>query len=159
MHALEVIIETPKTSHFKYKYNEKKEWFEVGKALPAGLGFPYDFGFIPGTKAEDGDPIDVLIFSEFTFLQGTLLTCNILGAIKAEQRSKKIITRNDRILAVPEVEGMSAIYKSINDISKEVLKEIENFFVYYNKMEDKEFRSLGILTAKQSWEIIKKKQL
>ena len=84
MDAIEVIVETPKGSQFKYKYDTIKERFEVNKALPVGLVFPYDFGYIPGTKGEDGDPLDVLIFSEFSFLQGTMIECRVIGSMKAE---------------------------------------------------------------------------
>src|SRR5678816_35597 len=84
MDTIEVIVETPKGSPFKYKYDPKKEWFAVHKALPVGLNFPYDFGFIPGTKGDDGDPLDVLIMSEFSFIQGSMIECKVIGSMKAK---------------------------------------------------------------------------
>src|ERR1043165_8808322 len=136
MKIINVIIETPKGSHFKYKYDPSTKYFEVYKSLPEGLTFPYDFGFIPKTKGQDGDPLDVLVFSEYSFLHKTVLPCRILGAIKAEQSKdetkKQKLIRNDRILVTPEVPGLVSPYKTCEDISPEKLKEIEDFFVYYN---------------------------
>ena len=62
-HTPNVVIETPQGSRGKYRYDERSGLFELTKIMPAGMEFPYDFGFVPGTKkAEDGDPLDVLVF-------------------------------------------------------------------------------------------------
>ncbi len=147
MHALEIIVETPKGSPFKYKYDPKKKWFQVHKMLPVGLIFPFDFGFIPGTKAEDGDPLDILVLSEFSFTQGCMVNCNVIGSIKAEQTEGK------------KTKGLYPDYKSLEDIQKEKMKEIKNFFIYYNLMENKTFSPIEILTAKETWKIIKQQRL
>ena len=158
MDTIRVIVETLKGSPFKYKYDTIREKFEVNKALPVGLVFPYDFGFIPGTKGEDGDPLDILIFSEFSFLQGSMVECKVIGSMKAEQTSGKETIRNDRIFVTPDIKGFFSVYESLKDIQKEKLKEIESFFIYYNAMQDKIFKPLGILSAKQTMRIIKKHQ-
>ena len=158
MDTIEVIVETPKGSQFKYKYDTIRERFEVNKALPVGLVFPYDFGYIPGTKGEDGDPLDVLILSEFSFLQGTLIECRVMGSMKAEQTEGKETIRNDRIFVTPDIKGFYPVYESLKDIQKEKLKEIESFFIYYNSMQDKIFKPLGILSAKETMKIIEKHQ-
>lgn len=59
-----VVIETPKHSHNKYKFEEKLGAFTLHGVLPEGMSFPYDFGFLPSTKAEDGDPLDVLLLMD-----------------------------------------------------------------------------------------------
>ena len=158
MTTIEVIVETPKGSQFKYKYDTEKERFEVHKALPVGLVFAYDFGFIPGTKGDDGDPLDVLIFSEFSFLQGSILQCNVIGSMKAEQTDGKETIRNDRIFVTPDIKGFYPVYESLKDIQKEKLKEIESFFIYYNALQDKIFKPLGTLSAKETMRIIKEHQ-
>ena len=158
MQALEIVVETPKGSPFKYKYDPKKEWFEVYKMLPVGLAFPFDFGFIVNTKGEDGDPLDALILSEFSFLQGSMIKCNVIGALKAEQTEENKAVRNDRIFVKPGIKGLYPDYGSLEDIQKEKMKEIENFFIYYNLMEGKTFKPLGILTANETWKLIKKQR-
>jgi inorganic pyrophosphatase len=158
MDTIEVIVETPKGSQFKYKYYQKKEWFTLHKALPVGLIFPYDFGFIPGTKGDDGDPLDVLIFSEFSFIQGSMIECIVMGGMKAEQTEEKETIRNDRIFAYPKLKGFYSVYDSIEDVQYEKLKEIENFFIYYNAMQKKTFKPLGILSAKETLKLIKQQR-
>jgi len=66
--------------------------------------------------------------------------------------------RNDRIFVVPDINGLYPVYKSLKDIQKEKLKEIESFFIYYNAMQDKIFKPLGTLNAKQTMSIIKRHQ-
>lgn len=158
MDKIKVIVETPKGSQFKYKYDPKKKWFTVHKALPVGLIFPYDFGFIPETKGEDGDPLDVLILSEFSFLQGSMLECRIIGSMKAEQSDGKEMIRNDRIFVYPDLKGFYPVYDSMEDIQEEKLKEIENFFIYYNAMQKKSFKPLGILNEKDTLKLIKQQR-
>ncbi len=158
MDTIEVIVETPKGCQFKYKYEPEKELFSLHKVLPVGLVFPYDFGFIPQTTGEDGDPLDVLIFSEFSFIQGSLIQCKVMGSMKAEQSEDGETIRNDRIFVYPELKGFYPVYDSMKDIQKEKLKEIENFFIYYNAMQKKTFRPLGILGAKETLKLIKQQR-
>ena len=68
MQTLTAIVETPKGSAQKYDYDPKNKWFKLKKIMPAGMVFPFDFGFIPDTKGEDGDPLDIIIISELNYL-------------------------------------------------------------------------------------------
>jgi len=155
MQTVDVVIETPKGSKYKYKFDEETNRFKVNKLLPSGLAFPYDFGFIPDTKGDDGDPLDVMIFSEDSFLPGSIVECEILGAIKARQTSDDETVRNDRIIVTPKLAVQNDKEVALEDFSKHKIRELEDFFTYYNKMEGKEFRSLGILSAKETWNMIK----
>ena len=150
---LPVVIETPKGSSEKYDYDPVSRFFVLNKILPAGMVFPYDFGFILGTKGEDGDPLDVLVISEFKSFPGCLIKCRLLGAIKAQQKEKDgSIIRNDRYIAVPV---MSKAYKGIDAISSLAIRELEHFFVTYNEAEGKEFVPLGYIEAAPAYEQIK----
>jgi inorganic pyrophosphatase len=71
--TIQVIIETPKGSRNKYAFDPKQKIFQLMKVLPAGMAFPYDFGFIPSTLAEDGDPTDVLVLMDEPAFAGCLL--------------------------------------------------------------------------------------
>ena len=97
---IQVIIETPKGSRNKYAFDPDQRIFELKKVLPAGMAFPYDFGFIPSTVAEDGDPVDVLVLMDEPAFPGCLLRCRLIGVIEGEQGKKKDCERNDRIVAV-----------------------------------------------------------
>jgi len=87
-------IETPKGSRNKYAFDEKQKIFALKKVLPAGMAFPYDFGFIPSTIAEDGDPVDVLALMDEPGAVGCLLQCRGVGIIEGEQGKKKDAERN-----------------------------------------------------------------
>src|SRR6202046_3725707 len=97
---LRVIIETPKGSRNKFAFNADDHIFELKKVLPAGMAFPYDFGFVPRTKAEDGDPTDVLVLMDEPAFAGCVLKCRLVGIIEGEQIEGKEKLRNDRIVAI-----------------------------------------------------------
>src|ERR1700746_3996633 len=97
---LRVVIETPKGSRNKFAFNSDDHTFELKKVLPAGMAFPYDFGFVPCTKADDGDPIDVLVLMDEPAFPGCILKCRPIGVIQGEQGNKKKKIRNDRIIAL-----------------------------------------------------------
>src|ERR1700722_12946419 len=84
-----VIIETPKGSRNKYAFDPEERIFALKTVLPAGMAFPYDFGFVPSTKGGDGDPLDVLVLMDEPAFAGCKLSCRIIGVIEGEQRSKK----------------------------------------------------------------------
>src|ERR1700746_1382256 len=82
---LRVVIETPKGSRNKFAFNTNQQVFELKKVLPAGMKFPYDFGFVPSTMAADGDPVDVLVLMDEPAFAGCVLLARIVGAIEGEQ--------------------------------------------------------------------------
>ena len=82
---LRVVIETPKGSRNKFAFDPKQHVFELKKVLPAGMMFPYDFGFVPSTEADDGDPVDVLVLMDEPAFPGCVLTCRAVGVIEGEQ--------------------------------------------------------------------------
>jgi len=99
---LRVVIETPKESRNKFVFNPNERIFELKKVLPSGMSFPYDFGFVPSTEADDGDPVDVLVLMDEPAFPGCVLTCRPIGVIEGEQGDKKDKERNDRIVAVEQ---------------------------------------------------------
>ena len=119
------------------------------------LHFPYDFGIIPNTKGEDGDPLDALVVSEFCSFPGCLIECRLLGAVLAEQEDKKGTIRNDRYFFVPVLSKEFSGIKKIEDLPGTELKEIEDFFVHYNKEQGKDFRLLKVINSKKALELIK----
>src|SRR5881394_3501639 len=83
---LNAVIETPKGHRNKFKYDEKRGLFRLSGVLPAGAVFPFDFGFVPSTRGEDGDPLDVLVLMEEPAFCGCLISARLLGAIEARQK-------------------------------------------------------------------------
>lgn len=139
--VLQAVIEVEAGSRQKYKYDPKRGLFVLHKALPLGLAFPYDFGFIPGTKAPDGDPLDVVVWADEPLRVGTVVPCRPIGVLRAEQRSgQEKPVRNDRVLAVACASRRYRECHRLGDVAGEVLEELEHFFEAYNAEDGKEFR-------------------
>jgi inorganic pyrophosphatase len=141
---IQVIIETPKGSRNKYAFDPKQKVFELKKVLPAGMSFPYDFGFIPSTLADDGDPVDVLVLMDEPAFAGCLLKCRIIGIIEGEQQSKKQKERNDRIVAIEQDNHSFADIVHIRDLGSHFVRELEMFFVNYHELSGEKYRILGV---------------
>ena len=139
-----VIIETPKGSRNKYAFDPEERIFGLKKVLPAGIAFPYDFGFVPSTIGGDGDPLDVLVLMDEPAFAGCKLTARVIGIIEGEQGEKKEWERNDRVVAI-EVDNHSfSEIRHIKDLGKQFQQEIEEFFVTYHRLDRKQFRVLNV---------------
>ena len=154
--GLQVIIETPKGSRNKYAFDPAQKVFQLKTVLPAGMAFPYDFGFVPSTKAEDGDPVDVLVLMDEPAFPGCLLKCRLIGIIEGEQRKKKERERNDRVVAVESENHSYAHVKHIKDLGKKFVKELEEFFVDYHELTESEFRILDVCGPREAQRRIRK---
>jgi inorganic pyrophosphatase len=156
--TLQVIIETPRGSRNKFAFDEKQKIFALKKILPAGMAFPYDFGFLPRTRAADGDPIDVLLLMDEPAFPGVAVRARLIGIIEGEQIDGKTKNRNDRLLAVAEMNHEYAHIKKLSDLPKQFLHELEEFFVNYHRLEGKRYRLLGCKDTGVAWRMIQKAQ-
>ncbi len=137
------VIETPKGSRNKYVYDEETGGYKLKKALPAGMVFPFDFGFIPATKAEDGDPMDILVLTDAPTFSGCIVECKVIGIIKVQQEKKGQDVRNDRVIAVQLDSRQYASVERLRDLEEGLLKEIIHFFASYNNITEDKFIPLG----------------
>jgi inorganic pyrophosphatase len=155
MNIIGVIIDTPQRSRNKYKFDPQSGRFKLSKILPEGMVFPYDFGFVPSTSGEDGDPLDALVLIEEPTFTGCALDCRLIGVIEAEQRKGRgQSARNDRLLAVARA---SSLYSDIEDIAQihpPMLKDIEAFFVNYDQLRGVEFKVLGRSGPERAREVL-----
>lgn len=137
---LNVIIEAPKGSRNKYAYDPGEGLFVLKSVLPAGAIFPFDFGFIPSTLGEDGDPLDVLVLMDEPAFAGCLVPARLVGAIVAEQTERDgEVERNDRLIAVAAKSYIHRDVRSLGDLNRTLLEEIEHFFRSYNEVRGKRF--------------------
>jgi len=141
---IKVVIETPKGSRNKYAFDPKERVFELKKVLPAGMTFPYDFGLVPQTEAEDGDPVDVMVLMDEPAFPGCVLKCRPIGVMEGKQGEKKDWERNDRIIAIEEQAHSFADIQSIDDLGKQFCRELEEFFVNYHRLTGKEYKIIGV---------------
>lgn len=149
-----VVIETPKGHRNKFKYDEEKNVFSLSGVLPVGSSFPYDFGFIPSTKAPDGDPIDVLLLMDEPAFPGCLIDARLIGVIEAEQSENGKTTRNDRLIAVAAHSNDYSDLRSLRDVNAHLVEEIQHFFVSYNQIRGKKFKPLGMHGPKRAMKLL-----
>ena len=157
MKPVTVIIETPRHSIGKYFYDEKEKCFRLKKILPLGMSFPYDFGIIKGAVAEDGDPVDAMVIAECATFPGVELKCRLIGALLARQTAHKKTIRNDRYFFVSEESMVFEHIQDISDFSKTHNEQLENFFINYNKAEDKKFEPLKFINGTKAEALLGKK--
>lgn len=152
---LVVVIETPRGSRNKYKYFPEYGQIILDKVLPLGSVFPYDFGFVPSTKGEDGDPIDVLVLMDEPAFPGCVITAQLIGVIEAEQTEGNRTIRNDRLIATVDTKRNPAAIHSLQDLSDKRLDELEAFFVNYNRVEGRQFKPLDRGGPKRALKMVK----
>ena len=138
-----VIIETPKGRRNKFDYDGEYDLFGLGGLLPEGMAFPFDFGFVPSTLGDDGDPLDVMVLMDETAQVGFLIEARIIGVIEADQTQDGKSVVNNRLLAVALHSYSHEDQSSIDDVSASLLDQVEEFFVSYNKSRGKKFKVTG----------------
>jgi inorganic pyrophosphatase len=117
--------------------------YELSKVLPEGMVFPYDFGFVSDTHAQDGDPLDVLVLTDEPLFPGCLVECRLVGVIEMEQDVEGAMTRNDRLIAVAQPSLLYADVNDLNSLNATVLSQIEAFFVNYQNLRGIKVNVLG----------------
>src|SRR5262245_3457427 len=108
-----VVVDTPGRSRHKFKYDLEKNCYTISHLLPPGFVFPFDFGSIPSTLAEDGDPLDLLVLVEEPTFPGCLMTVRLIAALEAEQTQKGETSRNDRLIGVADKSRVYGGWKTL----------------------------------------------
>ncbi|HEY7132703.1 MAG TPA: inorganic diphosphatase [Candidatus Limnocylindrales bacterium] len=135
------VIETPQGSRHKLKYEPTDQGFAIAATMPAGMSFPFDFGFFPRTKADDGDPLDVLVLMDGPAYPGTIVEARLLGVIEADQTEQDgTAVRNDRLVAVARGSTERGDLRSLKDVDPGLVSQLESFFETYNRFDGKGFR-------------------
>jgi inorganic pyrophosphatase len=142
-----VVVESPRGSLVKLKFEPSLEAFALSRPLPAGLAFPYDFGFVPSTHGEDGDPVDAFVVWDVPCFPGVVIECRLIGVIEVEQNAKRGgRERNDRLLAVP-IAATRERFEDVRELPKRLRDEIANFIVAVTALEAKDAQVLGLRGA------------
>jgi len=150
-----VVIETSKGSPNKLGYDDALGAFTLHSVLPQGAVFPFDFGFLPRTKGDDGDPLDVLVLMQAPVPAGTIVPTRLIGVIEAEQREKSGATvKNDRLIGVAPSCALYRDVTKLDELPTALVDEIEQFFVNYERQEGKEFRPTGRAGARRAGTLV-----
>jgi inorganic pyrophosphatase len=149
--VVRMIVEIPKNSPHKYEYDKKMGVFRLDRSLYSPMHYPGDYGFIPGTLAEDGDPMDVLVWVEQPSFSGCLIDARPVGILRMVDQNKP----DTKILAVPDRNPRYNEIHSIDQVFPHVRQEIEYFFEIYKELEEKKTEIKGWRGPQEAWQAIR----
>jgi inorganic pyrophosphatase len=147
------VIEIPKDSNIKYELDEKTGLLFVDRKLYTSMTYPFNYGFIPQTKEDDGDPIDVLILSNDQYAPLCIIRSKPIGVLIMEDEEGK----DSKIIAVPDkkIDSNYSKFDEIDQIDKGVLEKIKHFFEHYKELEkDKFVKVVNWETKNRAQEIV-----
>jgi inorganic pyrophosphatase len=155
--AVHAVVEAPKGSSVKLKYDAELGAFTVSHALTLGLSYPFDWGFVPSTQAPDGDPLDVLILHDCATYPGVVLPCQPLGVIEMDQDDQGgKRERNDRVIVMPSWHDRLGEFERASDLPQRLREELEQFFLSTTFFTAKNPKILDWKGPKRASAIIKK---
>jgi inorganic pyrophosphatase len=152
--TINAIVETPKGSRVKYAYSPEAGLFRLKRAMPEGMAFPFNYGFIPSTLGKDGDPLDILVLNEETVVLGCLLQVRLLAVIEAEQDEDGKMVRNDKLIGTAIDEETPPEFLSVK-LDQGRLNQIIFFFTAYNKINGKKFKALKTKGPREAEKLIR----
>ena len=154
--VVHAVIETPKHSARKYAFNDAFGIIAFREAMPDGLTWPFDYGFVPQTLADDGDPLDILVLTDDGLFSGCLLTARVVGAV----RERKNGVENDRLIGVPLPSAgapkPSDAYHDVADLPPSLRHEIVRFLVTYSERQGNAIEVRDVVGAKDALRSVRK---
>ncbi len=138
------VVESPRGSAAKLRYDPPVKAFELARALPRGLTFPFDWGFVPSTMGEDGDPLDVMVIHDAATYPGLVVAGHLVAVLEVMQRDgDEAPVRNDRLFAVPVESHVEDHLHDVEDLSPRLREELETFFIASARLLNKKLELLG----------------
>ena len=132
MDSVNVVIEIPRGSQNKYEYDHENDTIKLDRHLIVSMGYPAEYGFIPDTLGGDGDPLDVLVLTEYPTFPGCLIESKILGmCVMTDEHGP-----DAKLLAVPTYDPQWKSASDIADVPKAVLDRISHFFTVYKDLDE-----------------------
>jgi inorganic pyrophosphatase len=150
-----VVVEAQRGSRLKMKYEPELEAIVWGHPLPVGLEYPYDWGFVSSTLAEDGDPLDALLLSEIPSHPGVVVPCRPFAVLQLEQKHDKgDWERNDRLILVPDRGGWTNDVRAPEGLPDDMREGLEQFFLSTHFFHHDKARCLGWKGSKAALRLI-----
>lgn len=145
------VIEIPQGSVNKYEYDKHLHVFRLDRNLHSPVHYPGDYGFLPQTLAEDGDPLDILVLGDAPTFPGCIYSARPIGLFKMLDQG----IRDEKILAYATGNPRFASIQNYTDVMAHVLREVEHFFSIYKDLEGKRTKVLGWKDRKSAYKIIR----
>ncbi len=151
------VVESPRGSIATFKYDPELKVFTLNRSLILGVRYPYDWGFVPSTMAEDGDPLDVMMFHDVPTYPGVVMACQPIGALLVTQKKKNGDGRepNHRLFALPAGSEREHEWQDARELPKRVRKELEQFFIAAGALADKRLEILDWVGPDKAVELVK----
>jgi inorganic pyrophosphatase len=147
---VDVFVEIPRGSNNKYEYDKEEGVFRLDRVLYSPVYYPADYGFIPRTHADDGDPLDAMVLTTFPTFPGCLIRTRVIGMFIMEDEKGK----DEKILGVPLNDPRYENIKTLENLEKHILKEFEHFFSVYKDLENKKVVVKGWADKKEALKVI-----
>ncbi len=141
--VVRVVVEAPRDSKLKLKYDPKLRAITWGHPLPIGFAYPYDWGFVPSTLGEDGDPLDALVLSEVASHPGVVIPCRPFGVLQLEEKGEHGRERNDRLVVLPVEGRWTNEVAGPREMPRQTVEQLEHFFLSTVFFTHKAARCLG----------------
>ncbi len=149
--VVNMIVEIPKGKRNKYELDKETGLIKLDRYLFASAVYPGDYGFVPQTLAEDGDPLDILVMvSEPTF-SGCLIEARVVGMFQMKDKG----VNDYKVLAVPNADPLLQHIRKLQDVPSPFIKEVEHFFSTYKQLEGVHIESLGWTNAEEATEEVR----
>ncbi len=148
---INAVVEIPRGAHNKYEYDEELDEIRLDRVLHSSVFYPVDYGFIPETRADDGDHLDVLVIISESVFPGCVVKVKVIGALDMEDENG----RDYKIVAVALKDPRNEHIRTIEDLTEHFQKEVQNFFETYKKLENKWVKIKGWVGKEEAYKIIK----
>jgi inorganic pyrophosphatase len=149
--TITVMVEIPKGSRNKYEYDKEKKMLRFDRMLFSSVHYPSDYGFIPDTLAQDGDPLDALVLVWEPTFPGCIIEAKPVGLFRMRDEKGP----DEKILCVPLADPLWNHIERLSDVPPHLLKEIQNFFSIYKELEEKKIGVEGWEDRESAIKIIK----
>lgn len=147
-----VVVEIPMGSQDKYEYDEELDVIKLDRVLYGAQRYPANYGFIPQTRAEDGDHTDVVLFTTNPIMPGAMVTARAIGFMEMVDAGEK----DNKIIGVPTEDPRFNHIQTLQDLGEHVLKEVQNFFETYKVLQGKKVEVKGYQNKNRAIEEIEK---
>ncbi|MCS7184013.1 MAG: inorganic diphosphatase [Patescibacteria group bacterium] len=155
---IEVLIEISQGSSVKYEFDKENNVLRVDRFLYTAMFFPFNYGYLPNSLSDDGDPVDVLVLSNFSILPGTLIKCQVIGGLEMEDEAGK----DEKVIAVPirKIDPFWGQYQDLDELPLAYRNQIKHFFENYKTLEPNKWVKIKEwLNKEKTIELIKKATL
>ena len=136
---IHVIVEIPSSTRNKYEFDHEGGFLRLNRVLSSALHYPADYGLIPQTLYDDGDPLDALVMINQSTFPGCVVTARVLGIFQMLDQDDA----DDKVLAVVQDDPLYQDYRELSDVPRHFLREVAHFFERYKDLEGKRVKALG----------------